>query len=74
MTPKVEVDILHIVTEIPGISTSRVLVQVPVAHLIVWRMLLEQQLYPYQCNLYRPSHYKIFYMNNVLPVILKIVW
>jgi hypothetical protein len=47
MTSEVEVDILDIVNETPGNSTRRASMQMGVAHLSVWRVLREQQLYPY---------------------------
>jgi hypothetical protein len=46
-TPEVQKDILDVVNETPGISTRRESMQVGVAHSTVWRVLQEQQLYPY---------------------------
>jgi hypothetical protein len=45
--PEVEEDILNVVIETPGTSTRRVSTQVGVAHSTLWRVLREQQLYPY---------------------------
>jgi hypothetical protein len=49
MTPEVEEDILDVANDTPGISMRRISMQVGVAHLTVWRVLQEQQLYP--CHL-----------------------
>lgn len=48
MTPEVEEDILDLVNETHGISIQQVPVQVCVTNLTAWRVLQQQQLYPYQ--------------------------
>jgi hypothetical protein len=73
-TPEVEEDILDVVNEIPGISTGRVSMQVGVAHSIVWRVLREQQLYPYHLQCVQTlSIIRLPFASNVLSVVLTTV-
>lgn len=45
--PEEEEAVLNIVEENPGISTRRLGLQTNLSHMSVWRLLREQQLYPY---------------------------
>jgi hypothetical protein len=46
-TPEEEEDVLNAVDQSPGVSTRRLGLQRYVPHVTIWRLLLEQQLYPY---------------------------
>lgn len=46
-SPAVELDILRRVEDNPNISTRRLAAELNVSHPLIWRILREQQLYPY---------------------------
>jgi hypothetical protein len=73
-TPEVEKDIVDVVNVTPGISTRRLSMQVGVSHSTVWRVLREQQLYPYYLQRVGLVTTRLPCASIVLPVVLTTVW